>query len=58
MDASKPAPDIVRASPAVGLLCGGISEAELRAAGGSSVAADPAALLRDLDSWLPHPAEG
>lgn len=43
---------------AVGVLCGGISEAELAGAGAALVVADPAALLRDLDRWLPVIAEG
>jgi HAD superfamily hydrolase (TIGR01509 family) len=37
---------------AVGVTCGGTSEAELRAAGAVRVYDDPAALLHSLDEWL------
>ncbi|HVE74236.1 MAG TPA: HAD family hydrolase [Mycobacteriales bacterium] len=37
----------------IGVLCGGISEAELRAAGAEAVYPDPAALLAHLEDWLP-----
>jgi phosphoglycolate phosphatase-like HAD superfamily hydrolase len=38
---------------AVGVLCGGISEAELRAGGATSVYANPAELLASFDDWAP-----
>ena len=37
--------------PFVGLLCGGTSEAELRAAGAAEVYPDPGAALAHLDGW-------
>lgn len=43
---------------AVGVLCGGISAAELLGAGARLVVADPAELLRDLDRWLPVISSG
>jgi HAD superfamily hydrolase (TIGR01509 family) len=44
---------VAAGATAVGVLCGGISEAELREAGAAAVYADPAALLADLDGWVP-----
>ena len=42
----------------VGLLCGGTSEAELRAAGATAVYADPGAAKADMQSWTPgQPSE-
>ncbi|MCW2571247.1 MAG: HAD-superfamily hydrolase, subfamily variant 3 [Frankiales bacterium] len=38
---------------AVGVLCGGISEAELRDAGASAVYTNPAELLASFDNWAP-----
>jgi phosphoglycolate phosphatase-like HAD superfamily hydrolase len=38
---------------AVGVLCGGISEAELRDAGASAVYGNPAQLLASFDEWAP-----
>jgi phosphoglycolate phosphatase-like HAD superfamily hydrolase len=37
----------------VGVLCGGISEAELRAAGAGAVYGNPAELLEAFDDWVP-----
>lgn len=39
---------------AISVLCGGISEAELRAAGASAVYGNPSELLDDLAAWLPR----
>ena len=41
-----------RKFPCIGLLTGGISEAELRDAGASAVYANPAELAEDLDAAL------
>jgi HAD superfamily hydrolase (TIGR01549 family) len=41
---------------AIGVLCGGISEAELRAAGAAEVYGNPSELLDALDRWLPASA--
>ena len=40
---------------AIGVLCGGISEAELRAAGAQAVYGNPADLLTAFDDWAPLP---
>jgi HAD superfamily hydrolase (TIGR01549 family) len=41
---------------AIGVLCGGISEAELRDAGAAAVYGNPSELLAALDQWLPTSA--
>jgi HAD superfamily hydrolase (TIGR01549 family) len=38
----------------VGVLCGGIGEVELRAAGAAAVYGNPSELLDHLEAWAPH----